>query len=150
MKIISHRGNLYGPEPDKENTIQSIETCIALNFDVEIDIWAIKNNLFLGHDDPKHHVSKSYLLERKNVLWIHCKNKESLSNVIDLDLNFFYHYKDDFVLTSKKNIWTYPGKLTDSNSVQVLPEWDDFKNLDKNCFGICTDYPVKVKEMIIK
>lgn len=148
MKIISHRGNLHGPELERENLIPSIENCIALNFDVEIDVWAINNNLFLGHDEPKYPVYKSYLLDRKNFLWIHCKNKESLLYVIDLDLNFFFHDKDDFVLTSKKNIWAYPGKSTDKKTVQVLPEWNNFENLDRNCYGICTDYPIKVKEMI--
>ena len=150
MKIIAHRGNLYGPDPHKENSIPCIENCIALNFDVEIDIWAINNNLFLGHDAPQYHVCKSYLLDRKNFLWIHCKNKESIINIIDLDLNFFFHDKDDFVITSKKNIWAYPGKKTDQKTVQVLPEWTGFETLDKNCYGICTDFPIKVGNMIKK
>lgn len=148
MKIIAHRANLHGSDPTKENLVSSIETCIRLNFDVEIDLWSINNNLFLGHNEPQHPVIESYLLDRKNFLWVHCKNKESLLHVIDSDLNFFFHDKDDFVLTSKKNIWAYPGKSTDKKTIQVMPEWNNFENLDKNCYGICTDYPIKVKQMM--
>jgi hypothetical protein len=39
MKIIAHRGNLYGPDPETENTIEQAERCFAICFDVELDIW---------------------------------------------------------------------------------------------------------------
>ena len=41
MKVISHRGNLNGPNKQTENTIESIKTAINLGFDVEIDVWYI-------------------------------------------------------------------------------------------------------------
>lgn len=50
MKIISHRGNLNGPNKQTENTIESIKLAINLGFDVEIDVWYIDNILYLGHD----------------------------------------------------------------------------------------------------
>ena len=36
---ISHRGNLTGPIPEKENTVDYINDAIHQGFDVEIDIW---------------------------------------------------------------------------------------------------------------
>jgi hypothetical protein len=63
-------------------------------------------------------------------------------------LNFFWHQEDYFTLTSHGYIWTYPGNLLTKNSISVLPEWQDpeLKNLDLNCYGICSDYILKIKE----
>ena len=44
MKIISHRGNLYGPNPELENKPEYILAAIKCNFRVEIDLWVIGDN----------------------------------------------------------------------------------------------------------
>ena len=38
MILISHRGNVNGKLPNRENTISYIKEAIAKGFDVEIDI----------------------------------------------------------------------------------------------------------------
>ena len=38
MKLIAHRGNINGSEPDNENSPEYIDKCIELGFDVEIDL----------------------------------------------------------------------------------------------------------------
>ena len=51
-------------------------------------------------------------------------------------------------LTSKGYIWAYPGKTYSSNTVIVMPEWNNpnWDNLKvTNCYGICTDYVEKLK-----
>jgi hypothetical protein len=57
MLIISHRGNLNGPYSVKENHETSIEKCIEYNFQIEIDLWVIHGELFLGHDGTEHKIS---------------------------------------------------------------------------------------------
>ena len=57
MKIISHRGNLTGPNPIRENSIDYIEEAIAEGFDVEVDLWVDDNECYLGHDDPQYFVT---------------------------------------------------------------------------------------------
>ena len=42
MKIIAHRANLNGPNINDENQISSINKCIDLGFDVEIDVRLVK------------------------------------------------------------------------------------------------------------
>jgi hypothetical protein len=82
-------------------------------------------------------------------LWIHAKNIEALYVLsADNKLNFFWHQEDYFTLTSHGYIWTYPGNLLTKNSISVLPEWQDpeLKNLDLNCYGICSDYVLTIKE----
>ena len=82
MKIISHRGNLDGPNIGNENKKDQISACIDLGLDIEIDLWRIDEKFFLGHDDPETEISEKWLLEKKNYLWIHCKNLEGLEILI--------------------------------------------------------------------
>lgn len=152
MKLISHRGNVNGPNLEKENSLSYIDAALKLKYDVEIDLRYKNEQFFLGHDTPQYVVSIDWLIERKNNLWIHCKDLQSLQIIanISTDFNYFWHQEDDFTLTSKKYIWTYPGKSYGPNSVIVLPEKNDllkFYHNDKivdvkeyNCYAICSDY----------
>jgi hypothetical protein len=67
----------------------------------------------------------------------------------DPKLNIFWHQEDNFTLTSQGYIWTYPGKQLTKNSVMVMPEWSDpeFKNLNTDCYGICSDYISQIKKI---
>lgn len=148
MKLIAHRGNINGPNPLDENNPEYIEKAISNGYDVEIDIRyeTSGNNFYLGHDDPQYEVNSQWLLKRMNNLWIHCKNINSLFYFSSKTegYNYFWHQEDDFTLTSKNYIWTYPGKEYTPKSVIVMPESNsniDFKSLMMyNCFGICSDY----------
>jgi len=98
MKLISHRGNYDCVFPDMENRPAYIDKAINLEYDVEIDIRLINNNLFLGHDKPEYKISLDWLLIRKNNLWIHTKNFEALSFLIDKDLKIFYHAQEQHTI----------------------------------------------------
>jgi len=143
--IISHRGNVNGKNESLENYPDYIDEAIKCQFDVEIDVW-IKNGfeIFLGHDEPQYQVNISWLLERKDKLWIHCKNVEAIIyfNKIN-DFNYFWHQNDDVTLTSKSYIWAYPGKQSIENSIAVMPEI--FNDDVSACLGICTDFPIRYK-----
>ena len=56
MKLIAHRGNIDGPNPETENTPEQIVKCIDQGYDVEVDIRIdIKTNtLWLEDDTPDH------------------------------------------------------------------------------------------------
>ena len=152
MKIIAHRANLNGPNPNTENHPEQIDKCITRGYDVEIDLryYQSTNTFWLGHDKSEHVITLEWLNERKQNLWIHCKDLESFNvmcSQVD-DYNFFWHQEDDYTLTSKKYIWAYPGKPYTLNTVIVMPEWNisDLSSLqDVECYGICTDYPEKLK-----
>jgi hypothetical protein len=144
MKLISHRGNIDGRVPEKENNPSYIKKAVELGYDVEVDVWMINKEFFLGHDKPQYKVHKSFFLYIKDKAWIHCKNLEALNN-IDKSLNYFWHQNDDFTLTSKGFIWTYPEKEITNNSVIVLK--DNNKNIVGNPYAVCTDF-VKAFEMV--
>ena len=139
--LISHRGNLNGPLPKEENNPGYIDRAIRRGFQVEIDLWKEGDKLFLGHDAPTYITDMDWLIKRQDVLWIHCKNIESLEYMSRWYLNYFWHEGDKYTLTSKLWVWAYPNQKTSTKynrTVAVLPEWED---TDVSEFaGICSDY----------
>lgn len=124
---------------DYENDPKQIKACLSLGIDCEIDLWIKDNRYWLGHDEPIYEVKRSFLQQAG--LWIHCKNLNALQNVPSKS-NYFWHQTDDFTLTSKGYIWTFPEKKVGKKSVIV----DNNKNWDTknyNCFAVCTDYVLK-------
>lgn len=139
MILIAHRGNLNGPNPDKENHPDYIKEALNKGFNVEVDVWNIELQWFFGHDKPQYKIdSLEFLLNSK--IWVHAKNGEAFHKLINFThIHTFYHTNEDWVLTSKKYIWTYPGKQLFDDSVCVLPELGFSGNVSK-CSAICSDY----------
>tara|TARA_R110000824_G_scaffold137826_1_gene302544 strand:+ start:172 stop:594 length:423 start_codon:yes stop_codon:yes gene_type:complete len=137
MKAISHRGNLKGEKTPLENSPDYIIEAINRGFDVEVDVW-FTDGLCFGHDKPEHKCSMNFLVGNSDKLWIHCKNLAALQMLNGIpSLNIFWHEQDDFALTSKGFIWTYPDKEVCSNSVIVVD--DATKYNGKKCYGLCSD-----------
>ncbi len=143
--IISHRGNLFGPNSSKENHPDTILNALKHEFHVEIDLWHENNKLYLGHDSPEYEIGEKFL-NNKNY-WIHAKNIDAAYFLTSSDLNWFFHDQDDCVLTSKGYLWTFPGKKLTPKSIAVMPERISGDYLLNNTFGICTDYAFKYKSM---
>lgn len=143
MLLISHRGNIDGKQPNRENHPDYIEEALNRRFDVEVDVWYIDETLWLGHDEPQYEVNFKWFFDRAHQLWIHCKNVEAVQYFLSNDsqaqiFNFFWHEEDTITLTSMNYIWAYPGKQPIEGSIAVMPEIndDDFSK----CEGICSDY----------
>jgi hypothetical protein len=141
MILISHRGNLEGPNPERENNPEYIDEALRAGYHCEIDVWIKDDKLFLGHDEPQYHVDGAWLNERFHMLWIHCKDMESLSKFNELDmigskLNYFSHENDLGVLTSKGYIWS--TNLYD-RGILVMPEVYG-KEPKETTLGVCSDY----------
>jgi hypothetical protein len=153
MRIISHRGNLYGPGKN-ENIPKFIDICLENNFDCEIDLWYQFGRLKLGHDAGENEIDMSWLSARKDYLWVHCKNSDAvslLSRHSEKTLNFFWHEQDAYTLTSNNKLWTYPGKNLIPDSVAVLPElWFEESMVSEiiKCYAVCTDFPFKYKDLL--
>jgi hypothetical protein len=152
IKIISHRGNLNGPDPNLENTPEAVTQAIHLGFDVEIDVWSMNGYTHLGHDPDNlicYHGIESFFCKNSHRLWIHCKNIEALVVLSSFqELNVFGHCNDDYVLTSKCNIFCKPGTPANKSAIIVMPELAPIYNEQTlfECYGILTDYPIEIKE----
>lgn len=145
MILISHRGNINGRIIEAENDPLYIDDAIRLGYNVEIDIWFINGEFFLGHDEPQYKTDIGWIDDRSHKLWVHCKNIEALSflNKHNYDINYFWHETDTATLTSKKYIWAYPGRQPIKNSIAVMPELNN-DDISK-CIGICSDYINNIK-----
>lgn len=143
MLLISHRGNLNGKNNKAENTINHINKALFYGFYVEIDVWVINKQIYLGHDYPKEKVSKNFIQNSK--FFCHAKNPDALIYLSSTSLNYFWHENDYFTLTSHNMIWAHPksmeylsNKETDK-IISVCPENIKLK-INKNFYGICSDY----------
>ena len=147
MKFISHRGNLDGPEPSRENSPDFIDKAISQGFEVEVDIrltggYVPPGDFYLGHDQLDHEVSLEWLVKRKDKLWLHAKNISALRWFLksSIDWNVFWHQEDDYTITSKRYVWVYPGKHPCYGSIIVMPEKTQHSwSLIRKCSGICSD-----------
>lgn len=146
MIFIAHRGNLEGPNKEKENHPDYIDQALEKKFEAEIDLWIVNGEFFLGHDEPQYPISFEWLLRRSDSLWIHCKNIEAVSKLDPYYFNFFWHENDTVVLTSQGRLWAYPGKQPIQNSIAVMPEL--YNDVLDSCKGICTDFVLKYQAQL--
>ena len=135
MILISHRGNLNGKKTNLENSPEYINSALKMNYNVEIDVFYFKKNFYLGHDKPTYKIKNNFL-KNKN-LWIHAKNFEALSMLKGNAHNFFWHENDQYTLTNRGYIWTYPNRYVGPQSIAVSL---NKKKIPENVYGICSDY----------
>ncbi len=151
MIYIAHRGLFKGPDNSKENHPDQIQLALHQGYHVEVDIRVIDRKLYLGHDEPLYEINDDFINARK--FWIHCKNLEALyyfTTHISEKYNYFWHENDQYTLTSKNYIWTFPGKPLTDRSIMVMPEHVDASLLNTKqifCYGICSDFVERIKEM---
>jgi hypothetical protein len=140
-KLISHRGNLNGPDPQNENHPDYILAATAQGFEVEIDLWFSEGNFALGHDEPSYEIKEDFL--RSHGFYIHAKSLETLDQLLTKYpyLHFFWHDQDKFTLTSRKFIWTFPNENVTNRSIIVCKTKQEVKKYSTSeCYAICTDY----------
>jgi hypothetical protein len=144
MILISHRGNTNGKFESYENEPMYIDKAISDGFNVEVDVWMVEGQLFLGHDEPQYGVTQQWLNDRHYSLWLHCKNIEAMEWFNSFDgFNYFWHENDVMTLTSNGWMWVYPGKQPIKGSIAVMPEI--YNDDVSECEGVCSDYIINYK-----
>lgn len=155
MRLIAHRGLIYGPSTELENTIQQIDKALSFKFDVEIDLWyhnwkGTEFKWWLGHDGPQIEISIDYLKSLPlDKVWIHAKDITTLAQLVKetWPIHYFFHENDPVVLTSSNYLWTYPGKQLTDKSIMLLPEKTGMTHIEmfaNTVHGICSDYVVEI------
>lgn len=137
MILISHRGNIAGPNIDQENKPEYIQQALDSGYNVEVDVWFRDNKWFLGHDKPQYGIEIEFL--KNNNIWCHAKNVDALYNMSHQNIIYFWHENDTVTLTSNGYLWTYPGKPLTPLSIAVLPEVS-IQNKNEPIAGLCSDY----------
>lgn len=151
MNLIAHRGNINGPNKERENCPDYIDEAIKQNYSVEIDLRSFGETLSLGHDEGQYEIDGDFLMKRKGHLWIHCKDPQSFSYCLSKKLHCFYHDKDDYTLTNFGYVWAYPGQeIVNNLTVLVMPErhWSIKETVSRFPFGICSDIVGEIRGYI--
>lgn len=152
MILISHRGNITGRIPEVENQPDYIQDTITLGYDVEIDVRMKEGQLYLGHDYAQYKVELEWLMERRDKLWIHTKDFESLDLLIDKGLRVFFHEQERQTIINNTNlIWSHDlGSISSKSIIPLLDTQsiEQYGYLAQNVYGVCSDYLNKIKALI--
>ena len=135
MILISHRGNILGRKKQLENNPNYIENALKLGYDVEIDVWSVDKQFYLGHDEPQYKIERSFLQNKK--LWCHAKNIETFYKLIEIGAHCFSHDQDEVALTTEGYLWSSYGNQMTDKSICVMPPKN--KQLETNIAGVCSD-----------
>jgi len=142
MMVISHRGNMNGCEPERENSPKFVLEAADAGFHVEVDVWVVDSKYFLGHDEPQYQVGVDWL--RQLPLWCHAKNSDAFVKLLDDGLHCFWHETDRYTLTSRGIPWCFPGNFH-PKGITVVKELPTQQSFIIKALGICTDYPISWK-----
>lgn len=163
MRVISHRGNLVGPDKDKENTELYLIEALEKGFDLEFDVWYIASRFWLGHDQADNKFSIDTLIQWSEQyinqkFYVHCKNMwalEEMTRIEKRNIIPFFHDIDQCILLKDGKIWVHPnvvgGVSNKENAIAVFSTcksaaYDINYDIDfRNFYGICTDYPLIVR-----
>ncbi len=141
MLIISHRGNIDGPDSTLENNPIHIKQLLDRGVNVEVDVRCTNGQLWLGHDNLVNAIDSDFL--RHHCIWAHAKNVEALTIMLSLGIHCFWHEEDHYTLTSRNFIWTHPkvdlSVLSQSTLNRIIVVSND-KQINHKVYGICTDY----------
>lgn len=130
-KIVSHRGNLSGPDPDKENSPESIKLALNMGFLVEVDIQRLDFSswkAFLGHDKSRYEVSLDFLIDKYDRIICHLKYPEDYLNLMHvpskwgdklIGLTFFFNDKDYVTPINKLVAMRQDGPVWESRGLWV-------------------------------
>jgi hypothetical protein len=139
--LVAHRGNIDGPS-ENENHPDHIRAAIRNDFYVEVDIWRVNLEYYLGHDYPKYKVDDGFINQRH--LIFHTKNIEALWDLVRWGYHCFWHKDDDYALTSQGYIWT-THEIFNSRTIHMAQKQELFPNAYLWSAGICSDYVLKIR-----
>jgi hypothetical protein len=139
LKKIAHRGNTHGVQPHNENKIDYLLQAIGNGYYVECDVQLHNGELWLGHDAPQELLPPNLI--SSNRVFFHAKCIQSFELLSVLNTNTFMHVSDPLTITTKGQVWCYPGNFVmTENSI-----WLDLLNvplphdIPPTIFGICSD-----------
>ena len=152
MKIYSHRGNLEGPNPERENDPDYILEALQEKFPVEVDCWWNDGDLWFGHDGPQYKAKADFIQQHKYMMILHANNFDAVRWLRNRDVHYFWHDTDAYTTTSWLWTWMYPSNenLYDEFTIMAVPEMVNLFDRHmlphgENIGGVCTDYPYNWK-----
>jgi len=120
MNKIAHRGNTKG-KTENENRPDYLTNAAEDHF-VEVDVWCVKDKIFLGHDEPIYEVHIDFLKNHR--FFCHAKNIEALHKMLkEPDIHCFWHENDLVTITSRGYVWKYPEVYYQGKLWGICSDW---------------------------
>jgi hypothetical protein len=147
MLLISHRGNVDGMNPDRENSIPYINGALNLGFSVMVDVWFVGGTLALGNHRPQYGINAEFL--RNPQIICKARSAATLNALMDMDLHCFANDRDDYSVTTEGYVWIYPGCASPPRGILYMPEFNykDVRDVaDIGCAGVCSNWIIRISE----
>ena len=139
--LISHRGNIHGMNPGRENDPVYVQEAIHQGYYVMVNVWLVgESSVALGTLRPTYPVDISFL--RNRCIICEAMTEETLNFLISQQVHCFMTGQDRTKLTSGGLIWYRSNQKITPRTVMYMPEWyiPDIESLaDFRCAGICSD-----------
>jgi len=148
MILIAHRGNLYGRQPERENTPEYLNEAIHLGYHVMVDAWYHDGCFYFGERKPLWKPFPDWLPYAMNSVLLRARNPEALLEANKQGFNVFWHQSDSYALTSWGDLLGFYGApICGDSFVHMIPEHDGAvdesycENLaGYEASGLCSDY----------
>lgn len=129
MILIANRGNLFGRNPEHENSPFYLNDAIVQGYHVLIDTWWMEGGFWFGKDFPRWKAmggGHEWMQHAMNSVWLRAKNPEALHHASEMGLNVFWHQSDSYALSTWGHLLGFYGaKSYGPSFVHVLPEQND-------------------------
>jgi YrbI family 3-deoxy-D-manno-octulosonate 8-phosphate phosphatase len=149
MKIYAHRGNLNGPNPERENNPKYLDEALKAGFCVELDVWFKDGCWFTGHDKPTFIVPLQYLMDSNKLC--HAKDLATCKELEKYDYAIHYFYQDEeMAVHTSEGICLLHEKFveiyTDSFKInqQIYVDLSPTPQFFPSAYGLIVDYPKEI------
>ena len=129
-----------------ENVPEYLMFALYEGYDVEVDIWWVKGDFWLGHNGPDYELKPEWFALRPERVWYHCKNAKALIKLQQMGVPCFGHREDSYVMTSNGYVWMHPQAMLVDGAIICLPEQSKYKKDLSRMAGICSDHIAGYKE----
>jgi hypothetical protein len=139
--IISHLGNIDGPNPQQENKLSYVEAALKAGWHVCVDVVFHYGTFILPYDGGFNSVSPGFLSKQR--VWCRAHDPDTLDALCNINAHSFLATQG-LALTSSQFVWTLPGHVLTPRSIAVHPEAADRDWLPQfEPAGLCSDVPAR-------
>lgn len=138
--IISHLGNIDGPQPEHENKLVYVQKALKEGWHVCVDVVFHCGSFILPYAGGFNSVPGSFLSKQR--VWCRAHDPATLDALCNISAHAFLNTESGLALTSSQFVWTLPGHVLTARSIACFPEHADAGWLEQfEPAGLCSNSP---------
>ena len=140
--IISHLGNINGPEPERENTFSYIQAARKAGWHVCMRVIFRYGKFLLPHANGYDVIQPAFLARQH--YWSCALSPETVDALCEINAHCFLAAAEHPTLTSAQFVWTPPPHYLTPRAIALFPEAGPENWLSTSePAGVCSDYPAQ-------